>query len=278
MPTPIKTGLQTSVFNPQEENTIKMYYYLLHIQYLGFRYHGWLKQPGLKTIESMVEKTAKFVLGHSRFKILGTSRTDSKVSANHSAFELFVDEPLDMDALVVNFNQNLPNDIKILKIESVNKEFNIIQAPRIKEYAYLFSHGEKNHPFCAPLMHSSKDILDIELMKQGAQIFKGKHNFVRYCTKPGPKTTFNREILVSKIEKNTIFQANFFPKKSYAYHIHARGFLRYQVRLIMGQLLCLGRGETCLNKIKETLNGKETHPLRFIAPSSGLILNKVVFC
>lgn len=255
-----------------------MYYYLLHIQYLGFRYHGWLKQPGMKTVESMVEKTAKFVLGHDRFKILGTSRTDAKVSANHSAFELFVAESLDMDVLLMDFNQNLPNDIKILKIEPVSKDFNIIQAPKVKEYVYLFSHGEKNHPFCAPLMHWSKDILDIELMKQGAHLFKGRHNFVRYCTKHGPETTFDREILVSKIEENTLFKANFFPKSSYVYHIHARGFLRYQVRLIMGQLLCLGRGETSLNKIKETLTGKETQPLRFIAPSSGLILNKVIFC
>jgi len=255
-----------------------MYYYLIHIQYLGFRYHGWLKQPGLKTVESMVEKTAKFVLGHDRFKILGTSRTDAKVSANHSAFELFVEDALDMDVLLMDFNQHLPNDIKILKIESVSKDFNIIQAPRVKEYAYLFSHGEKNHPFCAPLMHSSKELLDIDLMKQGAHLFKGKHNFVRYCTKPGAKTTFDREILVSKIKENNILKANFFPRKSYAYHIHARGFLRYQVRLIVGQLLCLGRCEISLNEIKETLNGKDTQPLRHIAPSSGLILNKVVFC
>jgi len=94
---------------------MKMYYYLLHIQYLGFRYHGWLKQPGFKTIESMVEKTAKFILGHSRFKILGTSRTDSKVSANHSAFELFVDEALDMDTLLINFNQKFTQRHKNIK-------------------------------------------------------------------------------------------------------------------------------------------------------------------
>ena len=83
------------------------YYYLIHIQYLGFRYHGWLKQPGLKTIEFMIEKTAGFILKHTRFKILGTSRTDAKVSANHSAFELFVNDPLDTHQLLKDFNQNL---------------------------------------------------------------------------------------------------------------------------------------------------------------------------
>ncbi|MCK5099910.1 MAG: tRNA pseudouridine(38-40) synthase TruA, partial [Desulfobacteraceae bacterium] len=122
---------------------MKKHYYLIHIQYLGFRYHGWLKQPELKTIESMIEKTARFVLGHTDFKILGASRTDAKVSANHSAFELFVNDALNIDQLVIDFNKNLPNDIKVIKIEEKDKHFNIINAPRIKAYIYLFSFGEK---------------------------------------------------------------------------------------------------------------------------------------
>ena len=256
---------------------MEKYYYLVHIQYLGFRYHGWLKQPGLKTIEFMIEKTTGFVLGHNDFKILGTSRTDSKVSANHSAFELFVNDPLNINELVKDFNQNLPNDIKVIKIEEKDKYFNIINAPRVKEYIYLFSFGEKCHPFCAPLITSFQNNLDLDLMKQGALLFEGKHNFIKYCTKPTPKTAFEREVLVSKIEDNTIFKANFFPAKSYAYHIHSKGFLRYQVRLIMGQLFSLGRGEIGLSEIKESLKGHDNEPLRHIASSSGLILNKIEF-
>lgn len=256
---------------------MKKHFYLIHIQYLGFRYHGWLKQPELKTIESMIEKTIRFVLGHTDFKILGTSRTDAKVSANHSAFELFVNDSLDIKQFFREFNQNLPNDIKVIKIEEKDKYFNIINTPKIKEYIYLFSFGEKNHPFCAPLMSSFQNDLDLDLMKQGALLFKGKHDFRKYCTKPNSKTRFEREVFVSRIERNTIFKANFFPVKSYAYHIHAKGFLRYQVRLIMGQLFSLGRGEIGLDEIRESLKGRDNHPLRYIAPSSGLILNKIEF-
>ncbi len=256
---------------------MQKYYYLIHIQYLGFRYHGWLKQPELRTVESMIEKTLKFILGHTQFRILGASRTDAKVSANHSAFELFVNEPLHPDQLLTDFNLNLPNDIKVLKIEKVDKKFSIINAPRTKEYIYLFSFGEKCHPFCAPLISSFQDHLDIELMKTGALLFEGKHNFIKYVTKPKPGTTFERKILVSKIKENTIYQANFFPAKSYAYFIRSKGFLRYQVRLIMGQLLSLGRGEISLNDIEDSLKGKNNQPLRHIAPSSGLILNKIEF-
>ncbi len=256
---------------------MKKYYYLLHIQYLGFRYHGWLKQPGLKTVELMMEKTAKFVLGHTRFKIIGASRTDAMVSANHCACELFVNDPLDTDQFLADFNNNLPNDIRIIGIEEKNRNFNIINSPRIKEYLYLFSYGEKCHPFCAPLIISFPENLDIDIMKKGALLFKGRHNFRQYCTKPGPETTFNRELLVSRIEENTVFKANFFPDKTYAYNVRAKGFMRYQIRLIMGQLLSLGRGEINLQDIKKSLKGKSDAPLRRIAPSSGLILNKIEF-
>jgi tRNA pseudouridine38-40 synthase len=253
------------------------HYYLIHIQYLGFRYHGWLKQPELKTVEYMIEKTLNFILGHHDLKILGASRTDAKVSANHSAFELFTNQPLNPDLLLTDFNKNLPNDIKVLKIEEVDKKFSIINAPKTKEYIYLFSFGEKCHPFCAPLISSFPDHLDIEVMKTGALLFKGKHNFKTYCTKPKPGATFEREILKSKIEENTMYKANFFPDRSYAYVIRSKGFLRYQVRLIMGQLLSLGRGEISLENIKASLQGNDTDPLRHIAPSSGLILNKIEF-
>jgi len=256
---------------------MKKYYYLIHLQYLGFRYHGWLKQPDVKTVESMIAKTLEFILGPVPFKILGASRTDSKVSANHTAFELFVNNPLSPDQLLTDFNLNLPNDIRILKIEEKDQAFSIINAPRIKEYIYLFAFGEKFHPFCAPLMSSFQGQLDVDLMKQGALLFQGSHNFIQYCTQPKTGTVVEREILVSRIEENRKYQASFFPEKSYAYTVRARGFLRYQIRLMMGQLVSLGRDEINLNDIRQSLKGKNQQPLKKIAPSSGLILNKIEF-
>lgn len=256
---------------------VQTYFYLIHFQYLGFRYHGWSKQPDLLTIEQMMEKTLGFVLGHGRFKILVASRTDAKVSALHCAFELFLREPTDPEKLLNDLNQNLPGDIRILKIEVTDSAFNIINSPRIKEYLYLFSFGEKGHPFSAPLMSCFPYDLDIELMKSGARLFQGTHHFIKYCTQPRPGSILEREILESRITENTFFKANFFPAESYVYVIRSKGFLRYQVRLIMGQLLSLGRGEIRLEDIRESLTGNDSRPLRHIAPASGLILNKIVF-
>jgi tRNA pseudouridine38-40 synthase len=251
--------------------------YLIHIQYLGFRFHGWAKQPHLKTVHFMVDKTMEFVLGHSKFKTMGCSRTDSMVSANHSAFELFVDEMLEPEPLLMLINSNFPPDLKALKVERIEKPFNIIQAAKTKEYLYLFCFGEKPHPFTASLMMSFEENLDIELMQKGAKLFQGQHNFRRYCTKPSANAKFLRTIDLSEIVENKIYTANFFPSKSYLFRIRSKGFMRNQIRLMMGQLIALGKGDITLADIEKSLEGNDSEPLNFIAPASGLILQEVTF-
>ena len=256
---------------------MKAYYYLIYIQYLGFRYHGWQKQPKHKTIHFMVDKTLEYVFEHADFKTIGSSRTDAKVSANQSAFELFTQEPIDFDWFMERFNSNLPSDIRALSIQEVSERFNIIQTPKVKEYAYFFCYAEKPHPFSAALITHFKGELDIPLMEEGARLFEGKHNFKNYCSKPSENTIFVRTIARCFIAKNDIYTANFFPEESYILHLHGQGFLRYQVRLIMAQLIRLGRHEISLEFIRESLTGESEDQVIEIAPSSGLMLNKIIF-
>lgn len=252
--------------------------YLVTIQFLGFRFHGWQKQKKVKTLHEMVDKTLFYVLEHHQFKTLGIGRTDAKVSAHRYLFQLFTNTELDKDVFIVNLNSNLPNDIKVLNIEPVGVDFNIIQHPKIKEYLYFFSYGSKNHPFAAPFITGIEASLNIELMKKGAKLFEGEHFFHKYCTKPSEKTIFKRSIITCEIIENDIFTANFFPEKSYVLCVKGQGFLRYQIRLMMSVLFDLGKGEVDLEYIKQSLKkDNDRKPLKTIAPSSGLQLYNIDF-
>ncbi len=255
----------------------KRFDYLIKLQYLGFRYSGWIKQPNATTVQEMLEKTLRYVLGEVKFKTLGASRTDAKVSANDAAFELFVWEKLDEESFIEAFNSNLPFDIRAISIEELDSGFNIIQHPKEKEYIYLFSHGAKNHPFCAPLMAYIEERMDIALMEQGASLFEGEHYFGNYCTKPPANTELKRTIIKSEIIKNELYTANFFPEESYLFKVVGEGFLRYQIRWMMGTLFSLGLGQLTLDDIKESLVGSGNEPIGRLAPASGLILNKIDF-
>ncbi|WP_103068509.1 tRNA pseudouridine synthase A [Aquimarina sediminis] len=257
----------------------KRFYYLIQLQYLGFRYHGWQKQPTVNTLQRMVERTITYVLEHKNFKILATGRTDAKVSANETYIELFVDHtPIEEEVFFLLFNQNLPQDIKALSIQQTDEKFNIIQSPKVKEYLYLFSYGEKFHPFCAPFMYNIVDELDISLMQKAAKLFEGKHNFRSYCHRPSENTILEGEIFHCEIKKNDVYTANFFPKESYMLQVKGEGFKRNQIRLMMGALLDLGKDKISLDFFKQTLDpNAEEITLEHIVPGSGLILNSVEF-
>jgi len=252
----------------------KRYYYLLKVQYLGFRYHGWQKQPDVLTVERMMQRTLQYVLQHSNFKLLAAGRTDAKVSVNETFIEIFIDnEPIDVNDFLPVLNKNLPPDIRALSIEEITADFNIIQHPKIKEYLFLFSFGEKNHPFCSPFLVNVHENLKIDLMKIAAKEMEGTHDFVNFTFKPKPETQTIVTITCCEIVPNDIYTANFFPRESYVLRVKGSGFKRHQIRLMMGALIDLGKGEMDLDYFRQVLAAKENIKLTHIAPASGLILH-----
>ena len=257
---------------------MKKYFYLITIQYLGYRFHGWQKQPDVKTLHLMVDRTFNYILEGKRFKSLSSGRTDAMVSAECAAIELFLFEPIeDLPAFLELFNTNLPQDIRALDIKEVDAKFNIIQNSKIKEYLYLFAFGEKCHPFCAPIMTTILDDLDIELMKQGAKLFEGENYLKSYCYKPTDHGVYTRTILKCELVENTVYTANYFPEKTYLLRVQGGGFMRNQIRLMMGTLIDLGKGKLTLEDIKMSLLPNSDVKMNYIAPASGLILNKIEF-
>lgn len=255
------------------------YFYLIRIQYLGFRYHGWQKQPNFKTVHMMIDKTLNYVFGGKIiFKTLAVGRTDAMVSANETAIELFLEEPLlDFELFIEQFNYYLPQDIRALSIKEVDKDFNVIQNAKLKEYLYVFAHGQKAHPFCASIMTTFRDVLDINLMTQGAKFFEGTHNFKGFCSKVSENGLYIREVVSCELVENTLITASFFPKKSYLLKVKGEGFGYNQIRTMMGTLVKLGTHEIALTDISDCLQLNSTNKMDFIAPASGLILNTVEF-
>ena len=212
--------------------------FLVNIQYLGFRFHGVQKLPGLPNVQERIESTLSKTFSNSQFKTRFSSRTDAMVSALDSyALLMFVDE-VEL-TFVEDSLKKLPPDIKMLEIKPVEDNFTILKSVKNKTYRYYFSFNTESHPFCAPFMTIINEDLDIELMKKGCKLFIGEHNYEHYVYKPKAGTTFNREIYSADIFENIDLSANFFPDQSWYFEVKSNGFMRGQVRLMMGALLGL---------------------------------------
>ena len=252
-------------------------HYLVRIQFLGFRYSGWQKQPGVKTLHGMIDNTIRYVMGDQEFKTLGCSRTDAKVSADDYAFELFLTEDISADEFFLSFNKNLPPDIRALSIHRIDGPFNIIQDAKIKEYHYHFTFGGKPHPSVAANMAVFPETLDVEAMTQAAALFRGEHNFRRYANKPSPETIFTRELFSSELafveDVNTLLE----DLPHCIFKVSGAGFMRYQVRIMAGTIISVGRGEWTLENVKDSLIPDVESSLSWVAPASGLRLHRIAF-
>ena len=79
----------------------------------------------------------------------------------------------------------------------------------------MFLRKARSVTLCAPIMTTILEPLDVELMKKGAQLFQGLHNFKSYCYKATDNGLYQRELKTCELIENTLYTANFFPKKSY---------------------------------------------------------------
>jgi tRNA pseudouridine38-40 synthase len=203
-----------------------------------------------------------------------SSRTDARVSAEVCLIEIFTENLVEnLDQFLLDLNQNLPADIKVLEVRESPSSFNILQSVQEKEYHYYFSFGEKAHPYSAPFILSEQAVLDVELMKESAKLFEGQHNFKAYCTDAKPNGKYDRNLNKSRIVKGGKLRASFFPENVWVYEVKSSGFLRNQVRLMMGHLLQIGRGDQKTESILDCLKtGIREDSIHNIAPASGLHL------
>lgn len=251
--------------------------YLFYLQYLGLRYSGWQKQKGVKTIQGTLERGIRYVLGHEDFNILGASRTDSGVSCQKGAFELFLRTPLEQDDFLKKVNENLPADIRLLSYLPVSKTFNVIQDIEWKEYHYHMAFGEKFHPFAAANLAYFPGNPDYKIMQEGASLFLGRHDFRKFCSIDKLTDNYQREIFESAIIPHPRAGTGLVPGNAHIFKVRGDGFLRYQVRMMVSALVELGLGNISLSDMNQALHSEECRPLVRHAPANGLILQDFQF-
>ncbi|MCC5937528.1 MAG: tRNA pseudouridine(38-40) synthase TruA [Lunatimonas sp.] len=251
--------------------------YLIGIQYLGLRYHGWQVQKGVKTIQGTLERVFRYVLGHEDFTILGSSRTDSGVSCLQGAFVIYLREAADWDELLKYSNEHLPADIRLLYVKAVDRSFNVIQHVAKKRYGYYFSLGEKPHPFQSGALAYAGRGLDIALMREAAALFVGRHDFRRFCTHGKQLDDFVREIYVSELLPLD-GKVAFWPREdAYVFRVDGNGFLMHQVRRMVAALFMVGRGELSVQSLAAAFVDPTPSPVSPKAAPQGLVLEEVFF-
>ncbi|HAP58413.1 MAG TPA: tRNA pseudouridine(38-40) synthase TruA, partial [Cytophagales bacterium] len=215
--------------------------YELIVEYLGYGYHGWQTQPQVKTVQGTLERVLRYVTGHERVRTLAAGRTDAGVSADAMPVQLILDSPVDTETMLPKLNDHLPTDIRVIFWEKASGSFNILESVEWKMYSYRFSLKKLVGPRAAPFVAGVAGPLDTQRMEACAALFEGNHDFRAYGYQVPSDAETERMIRLSKLEYH-IAPGNGLPRL-WEYSVMSAGFMRHQVRLMVGSIIACGQGQ-----------------------------------
>lgn len=241
--------------------------FLLKFSYDGTNYSGFQSQPGLNTIQQQLENALEKVNNGQKTTICATGRTDKGVHAlcqcAHTDLSIDITEAKLKRAL----NSNLPDDIHIISTEVVDNNFHARYNVKGKEYKYYINLGEYN-PLERNYVFQYNHELNIENMSKAIKYFIGTHDYRAFVTENKEKENCIRSIDKASIEQNS---------NKLIITFHGNGFLRYQVRNMVGILIRVGENKISPETVEKILESKDRTKSGKTAPAVGLYLTGVEY-
>ena len=241
--------------------------FLIKFSYDGTNYSGFQAQKGLDTIEKRINEALTKINNGKKTSITATGRTDKGVHALSQYGHCDIDVNITEKKLKKAMNSNLPNDIHVIEAKQVDDDFHARYNVKEKTYKYILNQGEYN-PLERNYVFQYNYDLDVKSMKEAIKYFLGKHDFRAFVTDNKEKDNCIREITKVDIKEED---------KKIIFTFTGDGFLRYQIRNMVGILIRVGENKLPPEKIKEILESKDRTKSGKTAPAEGLYLVDVKY-
>ncbi len=248
----------------------------LDIGFLGSRYCGYQVQPNKPTVQGELNCAAKQLFGYD-CDIVGCSRTDSGVHANHFCLtvakkgERGIITSIPEEKLASAFDVRLPNDISVNSARFAEDSFHARYDVKSKEYIYLILNSKSRSPFlCDRAWHYPRYIDDaaLEQMNIAAAYFVGTHDFSSYMAANSGVLDTVRTVYDASVTRigDTL-----------EFRVSADGFLYNMVRILTGTLIAVAEGKIAATDILQITALRDRARAGLTAPPHGLYLNKIIY-
>ena len=238
--------------------------YRLLVEYDGTEFHGWQRQPGLRTVQATLEEALARFLGHAAC-VAAAGRTDAGVHASGQVVSFASDRAVAHGALCRALNALTPGDVAVRDAEMVPEEFDVRRAARSRRYIYRLWTRRELSPFWRRYAWHIPWALDAAAMRRAAAQLVGEHDFSSFraaaCDALHP---------VRRVDRSELTQSG----ALLVYEIEATAFLRHMVRNIVGTLVEIGSGRRS-EDIAALLAARDRTQAAATAPPHGLCLAEI---
>ena len=247
----------------------KTYNYLLKIEYDGTNYSGWQFQKNGKSIQETIERVLQKIL-KLKIKINGAGRTDKGVHAfgQHANFK--INKKIKNEKKFLN-SLNFFLGKKSISIISVKRKKTIFHSrfdAKERTYEYKIINREGSLSLDNSKAWHVKKKLNISLLKKGAKILEGTHDF----------STFRASSCSAKSPIKKMYSVKVNKKGDQIFLIfRSKSFLQNQVRSMVGSLKYLSSGKWSLKEFKKAFFSKKRSNCAPPAPACGLYLQNIKY-
>jgi tRNA pseudouridine38-40 synthase len=238
------------------------------LAYDGTNYVGWQRQAAGSSIQGLVEDALGVLDGRS-VDVAGAGRTDAGVHALGQVASFTLARDIEPEVLLRALNAHLPDDVRVIRVESASSEFHARFDARRKTYRYRICDGPAMSPFDRLYAWHLPGALDTDAMDDAAHMLEGRHDFAAFQTAGGATRTTERTVERSSVHRDTA--------SIVAYEISGEGFLRHMVRAIAGTLVEIGRGRATSASMRDVLASRDRSKAGSTAPAKGLFLVSVEY-
>lgn len=240
------------------------------VAYDGTEFNGWQVQPGLPTIQGILEAAIASIEGKS-VHVAASGRTDAGVHAFAQVAAVSIENPIPCENFRRAVNRLLPRSIRIDSVREMPLCFHPRFDARRKTYEYRIFRDEVCPPFDQRFVYHHPYPLDEPAMIEAAPLFEGEHNFTAFAA--ADEKDAGQESKVRTIFRSALTRK----ERTLVYSVSGSGFLKHMVRNIVGVLLEVGKGNLSRHDVLARLvPGCEIRPGPS-APASGLVLVSVEY-
>tara|TARA_Y100000588_G_C14195828_1_gene900131 strand:+ start:133 stop:918 length:786 start_codon:yes stop_codon:yes gene_type:complete len=246
---------QTAPLEPPPQRTFR-----LLLEYDGSDFAGWQIQARGRTVQGELARALEIFFEEPICPV-GSGRTDAGTHAQGQVAHFAVRSDQPNYHILRSINGLLPKDIAVLELAETNADFHARYSATGKRYRYRIHLGKSAlyRKQAWTLYHS----LDLAVMQKAASALPGAHSFAAFCKQDPVPDSFICNVTScawQQLDRQLIFE------------IEANRFLRHMVRILVGTMAEIGRGQRPVEDMARLLDSGKRESAGVTAPACGLCL------
>jgi len=238
----------------------------LVIQYLGTNFHGWQRQPNQRTVQEEIETAISTVLQRP-VTLHAAGRTDAGVHAAAQVAHFDACGPIPAHRWASVLNSRLAKDILIRASAKVEPTWHARFSASWRRYRYTLYTDPTPNLFVRPFAwHCYRAPVDESLIQTALTPLIGRHHLAAFHRAGSARPHSWVDVQAAECQRSgpLIY-----------IEVQASGFLYGMMRLLVGLLVQVGRGERPIDNFTDIWVNERREMVKYAAPAQGLCLLRV---